>query len=112
MANGEWRMTNDEWLPQGWQGRDRETNLAIRQLRHHGFTRSTIAAMTPSPIHRFLRASDAPPRPAPDWRFHAWALVLLLTSTIVPFIRYSFLDRAIYLTRASRSMSGLEIFAS
>ena len=53
-----------------------------------------------SHIQRFLTASDAPPRHAPDWRFHAWTFALLATSSIIPFVDHSFLDVAIYLTRA------------
>jgi hypothetical protein len=56
--------------------------------------------MTPSHIQRFLAASDALPRPIAEWRFHLWVIVLLAASSIIPFVHYSFLDAAIYLTRA------------
>ena len=56
--------------------------------------------MTLSQIQRFFTSSDASSRQAPDWRFHTWAVILLATSSIVPFVHYSYLDPAIYLTRA------------
>jgi len=56
--------------------------------------------MNSTAIQRFFVGLDAEPCGARDWRFQIWMLLLLGVSSIVAFIHYGFLDRAIYLTRA------------